>query len=165
MPMACSICTHPHRDVIDTDLASGVPNRRIAARYAVTEQALRRHKANHLPAALAKAAEATQVASADALLREVSRLHGRAVGIIDRAERTDDLRAATGAIREALRCVELLARLSQQLDDTPAVNISVMPAWDGIRTTVVEALAAYPEARAAVADRLLALEGRDDLRG
>lgn len=51
MSRVCSICVHSERDAIDRDLLAGVPNRRIAAQRAVSEQAIRRHrKAHHLPA-------------------------------------------------------------------------------------------------------------------
>jgi hypothetical protein len=38
------------------------------------------------------------------------------------------------------------------------VNVLLSPQWVVIRTTMLEALSAYPEARAAVAERLIELE-------
>jgi hypothetical protein len=54
--------------------------------------------------------------------------------------------------------IELLARLIGELDEKPQVNILVSPEWIAVRAAVLEALAPHPEARAAVAGRLLQLE-------
>jgi hypothetical protein len=63
------------------------------------------------------------------------------------------------AIREARGNLELLAKLTQQLDTRPTLNLLVAPEWLTVRAVLLEALAAYPEARAAVAGRLIAPEG------
>jgi hypothetical protein len=55
--------------------------------------------------------------------------------------------------------IELLAKLIGELDERPQVNILVSPEWVAIGTAVLEPLAPYPEVRAAVAERLLQLEG------
>jgi hypothetical protein len=54
--------------------------------------------------------------------------------------------------------IELLAKLLGQLDERPAVNVLVAPEWLTIRAGLLAALGPYPEARAAVAAQLLALE-------
>ena len=54
---------------------------------------------------------------ADDLLGDVRRLRERAEAILLKAERARDWRAATGAIREARGCVELLLRLLGELSD------------------------------------------------
>jgi hypothetical protein len=54
--------------------------------------------------------------------------------------------------------IELLARLIGELDERPQMNILVSPEWITVRTAVLETLAPHPEARAAVAGRLLQLE-------
>ncbi len=55
--------------------------------------------------------------------------------------------------------LELLAKLLGQLDDRPQVNLMVSPEWVAVRAALLEALGAYPEARVAVAERLMLLEG------
>jgi hypothetical protein len=56
MARPCTLCHHDQRSAIDTALARGEPNRRVASRFGVTEVSTRRHKANHLPHLLAEAA-------------------------------------------------------------------------------------------------------------
>ena len=156
MPRPCTICQHPDRAAIDAGLVGGEPNRRIAARYAVTEQSVRRHRDGHIPATLADAQQAAEVADADALLAQVRDLQARALKILDRAEDAGDLRTALGAIREARGNLELLGRLAGELQDAPTVNLYLSAEWLELRTTIITALEPYQEAREAV---LRALEG------
>ncbi|MEJ2091945.1 MAG: hypothetical protein P8X65_07095 [Syntrophobacterales bacterium] len=43
MSNRCTVCTHPHRELIDRDLMTGVPYRRLAAEYNLGPAALCRH--------------------------------------------------------------------------------------------------------------------------
>ena len=155
MPRTCTVCAHPAREVIDRALVEGTPNRRIASHHAVTERAVRNHKANHLPAALAKAQEAEEVAEADDLLKQVRDLQTRTLAILEAAESTRQHKTALSAIREAKSNLELLAKLVGELDERP-VNVLISPEWIELRAVIVAALEPHPEARGAV---LSALEG------
>lgn len=53
---------------------------------------------------------------------------------------------------------ELLAKLLGELSEAPQVSVTLSPDWVAVRTALLAALAPYPEARTAVAERLLALE-------
>jgi hypothetical protein len=55
---------------------------------------------------------------------------------------------------------ELLAKLLGELNDAPQVNVTISPEWQTVRAVLLAALAPYPDARTAVAARLLALNGR-----
>ena len=55
MPRRCSICSHEQLMEIDQALVGGAALSEMAAKYRVSEDALSRHKANHLPDALVKA--------------------------------------------------------------------------------------------------------------
>ena len=61
--------------------------------------------------------------------------------------------------------IELLAKLLGELDERPQLNLTVAPEWLAVRSALLEALGPYPEARAAVARRLVALEGGADGTG
>jgi hypothetical protein len=162
----CTICTRADRQAIDAALVAGESNRRIAAQCRVSENALRRHKAAHLPVKLAKAQEAQDVARADDLLRQVRALQGSALRILIRAEQEGDGRTALAAIREARGNLELLAKLLGELDERPVVNLVVAPEWVSFRSVLLHALAPFPEARIAAAHALVAAEGNGhaDLR-
>lgn len=155
MPRTCTICAHPELEVINRALVEGMPNRRIASQYDVTERAVRNHKANHLPVALAKSRNAQEVAKADDLLSQVRDLQARTLAILEAAETTSQHRTALSAIREARSNLELLAKLVGELDERP-VNVLISPEWMELRAVIVGALAPHEEARSAV---LRAIEG------
>lgn len=158
MSRVCTVCSHPDRAAIDAALVVGTPYRSIAKQFGASPQAVLRHKQDHVPERLAQAHQAGEVADADNLLRQVRGLQAKAVAILLRAERDGDLRTALAAIREARGCLELLAKLLGELDERPVVNLVVAPEWVMFRTVLIQALAPFPDARAAAAKALLAAE-------
>jgi hypothetical protein len=156
MPRTCTICGHPQRSAIDEALVDGAASlREIASLYAVSQSAVRRHKARHLPTALAQAQAAQEVAHGDNLLAQVRSLQARALAILERAEGAGELKTALLAIREARECLALLAKLLGQLDERAQVNILVAsPEWLTLRARILVALEPYPEARLALAAAL-----------
>jgi transposase-like protein len=156
MPRRCTVCNHPERNSIDEALVTGAPYRSVAKRFGLSESAVYRHKSEHLPAHLLQAKEVEAVARADDLLEQVRNLQTRALDILERAEKTGDLRTALAAISQARGNLELLGKLAGELDERPVVNLNVSPEWMELRTLIVGALDAHPQARGAV---LSALEG------
>jgi hypothetical protein len=155
MPRNCTVCTHPDKAEIDEALVAGVSSADIAGRYrTIGERALRRHKANHLPAKLVMAHAAEEVAQADTLLDQVRDLQSRTLAILEAAEETKQHRTALGAIREARSNLELLAKLLGKLDERPQVNVLVSPEWLELRAVIVTALEPHPEALRAVVGAL-----------
>ena len=159
MPRTCTVCTHPEREAIDRDLVGGRPVRETSALFRVSEDAVGRHKAEHIPPTVAKAQQAADVAQADDLLAQVRALRSKAMSILLAAEAQGDLRTALAGIREARACLELLLEVEGELDRRPTVNLLAVPEWLTVRSALLEALSPYPEARGAVAERLLALNG------
>ena len=156
MPRRCSVCDHDEAHAINVGLVQRSSYRAIADRYGVSESALKRHSADHLPKLLVEAKQAVEVADADDLLGRVESLQERTLAILEAAEDTGELKTALGAIRECRGNLELLAKLLGQLDERPQVNLFLSPEWLELRTTLVYALDAYPEARESV---LRAIEG------
>jgi hypothetical protein len=150
VPRSCTTCTHPDREAIDEALVSGSALSALSAKYRVSEDALGRHKANHLPAKLVMAQAAEEVAQADTLLGQVRDLQQRALDILDKAEEAGELRTALGAIREARGNLELLAKLLGELDERPVVNLNLSPEWLELKAVIVAALEPHSEAREAV---------------
>ena len=151
MPRRCTVCAHEEAEAIDKALVGGEPYRSVANRYeSLSQAAVQRHQENHLPATLAKAREAEEVAHADNLLEQVRGLQGRALAILDKAEEAGELRTALGAIREARGNLDLLAKLLGELSDAPQVNILVSPEWLELRTVIIGALESHPQARESV---------------
>jgi hypothetical protein len=161
MPRSCTVCEHPERETIDRALVGDASNRSVASLYDVSEAAIRRHKANHLPAKLLMAEKAAEVVQADNLLEQLRDLQQSTLNILAEAEQAKQYRTALGAIREARGNLELLAKLLGELDDGPTVNVLISPEWLELRAVIVGALEPYSDARGAV---LRALEGTSNGR-
>ncbi len=158
MPRSCTICQHADKPAINAALIANEPYRLIAERFGTSAAALTRHKAEHLPASLAKAEAAKETAQADDLLAQVKALRGKSISILQKAEAAGDLRTALLGIREARACIELLAEMEGEINRNPQINILVAPEWLAVRTVLLKALQSHPEARQAVAAALTQVE-------
>ncbi len=71
MGRTCTVCQHKQRTMIEKKFTQGVPANRIAEDFGVSTQALDRHVKQHLPPALAKAAEKRDITTAGGILDEL----------------------------------------------------------------------------------------------
>jgi hypothetical protein len=154
VPQTCTICRRQDERAINLALLAGEPFRSIAGRTGVSKSALVRHRINCVPRDLAQARLSKKVAQSDLLLADVCRLQRRANSILSKAEMSGDLRTALAAIRELRGTIELLARVTGELQETTQVNVLVSPEYLQLRTTILRTLAPYPEARMAIASAL-----------
>ncbi|MFN2489375.1 MAG: hypothetical protein ABR529_06510 [Actinomycetota bacterium] len=139
----------------------------IAREWQLSEDSVRRHKLRHLLPPVNHAKAARRAVPPDVVnhaLKEAERpfdyvritrsLLSQAVAVLQMAKSKEHILGATSAIREATRCVELLARLEGELQTNTQVNVLVAPEWVSLRSVLLAALAPYPEARAAVGEAL-----------
>jgi hypothetical protein len=162
MPRACTICTHPERAAIDQALVSGGSFRDIAGRYGLTKSSIERHKTEHLPQTIIKAAEEEDIRHAIDIVRQLKAINSTTLNILSDARAIKDHAMALKAVDRLQRQIELQARLLGELDDRPQVNqvnVLIAPQWLVVRQAIMQALAPYPEARIAVAHSLAQLEG------
>ena len=146
----CTICLHPQLHEIEQALITSQSFRAVAVRFGTSATALFRHKQDHLPVALLSAQKAGAVAHGDSLLEQVRALQTKTLTILARVEAAGQLTIALQAVREARGCLELLAKLLGELNHGPTVNILLAPEWQRLRSTIITALAPFPEARQAV---------------
>lgn len=158
MSRLCSICQRADRASIDAALASGAANRRIAAQYGLSEQAIRRHKADHLAASLVKAAEQQDISEAIDVTAQLKAANALAWEIATAAKKAKDGLMVLKALDRILRQLELVAELTEILDRRPRINVLISSEWQSTRAALFAALLPYPEARLAVASRLVNLE-------
>lgn len=93
---------------------------------AVSESAVRRHASAHIPASLARAQEARELADSDSLLDRVRVLNSEATAILAEAKATKNHNLALRAIDRAARLIELQARLVGELaEGSTTVNLNV----------------------------------------
>jgi hypothetical protein len=158
MVLKCSVCKHPKRAEIDRLLLSGEgTNRSIAKDYGLNHNAVQRHRSRHIAPALVKAKEHREIIEANSVMGDVQMLRTRAIALLDQAESEGDVKLACTALREVRGIIELLAKVSGELETKTEINIIQNNTWIEIRTCVIDALKPYPEARNAVVH---ALEGR-----
>jgi hypothetical protein len=99
---------------IEDALVRNVPLRRISEDFALSVASLFRHR-QHLPVKLTQAERAREVSAASTLLERVESLVLECCEIAAAARREKDWRSATSALREVRSCLELLGRLSGEL--------------------------------------------------
>ena len=150
MPRTCTVCAHDESHAINIALVQRTPYRRIASQYGLVETSLRRHAKGHLPRLLVKAKNAVEVAEADDLLSRIEALQGRTLAVLEAVEGTDQHTTALAAIREARSNLELIGRITRELDERPTVNLYMNPEWLELRAVIVGALEPHQEARESV---------------
>jgi hypothetical protein len=155
----CTVCAHADRRLIDRALVVGrETNRKIAQAYGVSEFALWRHKADHIPERLAKAQEATDVRAALDVLTQLKAINAASLEVLRQAREDGKGGLVLAAVDRVQRQIELQARLLGELDDRPTLNVLVAPEWLALRSALLAALGPFPEARVAVAGALARLE-------
>ena len=155
MPNTCSICTHPQRAEIEKALVAGEPLRDIAGRCPASRSALHRHKQEHLPAHLVKAAEEESVGQAIDVVRQLKAINAACLEILQSSRADKSHSISLKAVDRIHRQIELQAKLLGELQEAgPQVNVLIAPEWQTLRVTVLQALQRFPEARAAVAEVL-----------
>ena len=154
MPRTCTICKHEAIKDINSALVRGEPYRDIARQHGVSKDALRRHKASHLPKLLRRAKDATNEAQATDLLAELRSLQAKSMKILETAESSGNLRVALTAIRETRSTLELLAKLLGELQQEGTISIYTNPEWLTLRATILRSVRPHPGAQAAMLEAL-----------
>ena len=116
MARVCSVCQHLSRESIESSLIRGEPLRSIAEHHRLSATALHRHKNAHLPKALAKAQEAQEIVRGESLLGEMEVLIEHGHEILAEARSAGEHRTALSAMREIRGCLELLGKVTGELD-------------------------------------------------
>lgn len=119
---ACGVCLHPNRESIDNAMVVSRPLRTIAGQFGISKSALSRHR-GHIAAAIVKAKESAEAAQAETLLERLESLIADCKSIALKASRARQWTSAVSALREVRGCVELLGKLSGELQQAPNVNI------------------------------------------
>ena len=157
MARTCTVCRHPDRPAIDTMLVNHKPFRAISRQFGLSKDAVLRHHDDHLPAVLAQARAAEDVAHAIDIVAQLKAINAAALAVLADARARGDGELALKAIDRVQRQVELQAKLVGELDERPQITLVTAPEWLQVRSALLDVLRAYPDARAAVAARLLAL--------
>jgi hypothetical protein len=152
MGRLCSICTHPNRIHIDQAIAAGTGFRGIARSFrGVTADSVGRHAVSHLPIAVIAAAEIVETERAIDLVGKVHSYISHAESILADAESTGKPTLALAALDRALTCVNVLAKLTGEIDERTTINVlATSPEFMQLQSAIIAALSPYPDALEAV---------------
>jgi hypothetical protein len=117
----CHVCKHEKRAEIEGALLRNIPLRRISEDTGLGVTSLFRHR-QHLPQKLMIAEQAREATEASNLLHRVENLILECREIATAARKEKNWHAATGALREVRSCLELLGRLSGELQAAASVQ-------------------------------------------
>jgi|GEM_PF-2374501 len=109
------------------------------------------------PVCSTQARRVEEIARADTLLDQVHDLLNRASAITDQAEKAGDLRTALQGIREVRGVLELLARVTGELQNggtSVSINLVNSPQWQELRARILNVLVKFPDAREALVKEL-----------
>jgi hypothetical protein len=122
MSKRCSVCADSRRPELDRAIIRGVSLRNLEAQHpGLSRGAIDRHRKKCLPMALEKAKElGAEVVSCGMVEDEVKALVVEATNIRKKAAAIGDYRLALLSIREARGCLELVARITGEINSEPA---------------------------------------------
>lgn len=170
----CTVCSHREHAAIDLAIARGVSARALAKRYRVGQHSIYRHSVNHLPPQLrAKLIAGPSLEGVDldrvkadesqSLLLHLINLRNRLFASLDVAEEACDSFMVARIAAQLHHNLEVTGKLLGDLGiggTTTITNILIQPQYVELRVELVRALAPFPEARAAVAAALHAIESK-----
>lgn len=159
---ACTICSHPARETINSSLVRRVPYRRLAERYSVSQAALSRHLNEHLADYVQQALSEYGTSKGIKVLAKLGGIIDRLDMFLDKTEEGEDILGFRATAAEMRKQLELVAKLQGELAQEGATTNYFFISPDVARA-IAEALAPFPAAGHAVSDVLKELEGGVDV--
>ena len=104
-------------------LLRGEASRVLARRLGLSRYALMRHARKHLNRALAPAYTEKEISQAQDLRQKLEGLLAESERLKQKAEKRGDYRTALAAVRELCRLIELVAKLTGELNERPQTNV------------------------------------------
>jgi hypothetical protein len=157
MGQHCTVCDSPNHASIDSALVGGRTQAAIAAEYGVNEAAVQRHRKVHLSPALVAVAARREERRAVKLVDRLDLVVAKVETLIGTAEADGNPTQMLAAAREFRSGIELIARLTGELDERPqlvTVNVLASAEVTDLLRVLMSALEPFPEARIAAAAAL-----------
>ena len=121
MSMACRVCNHPKRLEIDRLLVSNKSIMSLARKYNLKNDALTRHRQNHLSRQLIASQKQRDIFHGDSMLKLIQDLLTSSQNILTKCEnKPSRFPTALKAIAESRRTVEFLWEISVKLQEVKA---------------------------------------------
>jgi hypothetical protein len=127
MPQVCTVCKSPEKLAVENAILRRVPLSRIAEQTKLSVFAMQRHK-SHMAKNIVRSApyETGQALQAVSLLDRVQSLIAEIREIAEKAKKDKSWNCALAALRELRSCLELLGKLSGELQaQTPGPKVQL----------------------------------------
>lgn len=126
----CLVCNHPDRPTIDQKLASGHSVLSVSREHnleASRSSVYRHFRSGHVPRSLTggESLPAVNGGPQSETIEKATRLAKAAERHMRKAMRSDDLKAANGALQSAAKAFELFGKARSELQYGPTVNVQV----------------------------------------
>jgi len=154
----CTVCSHGKRAEIEAMIVSGTSYRDISGQFQLSKTAVQRHATDHIPQSIKQAQTAKEEAQSLDVVRQLKAINNVTLSILKKANDSGKDSLALFAVDRVMKQLELQAKLLGDINDGVQINIHETPEWIRVRTTIIQALLPYPEARIAVAQALIAIE-------
>ena len=157
MARPCTVCASPNLAAVDEALVAGRSQQSIEAEFGVSEYAVQRHRKVHLSPALVAVAARREERRAVKLVDRLDLVVAKVETLIGTAEADGNPTQMLAAAREFRSGIELIARLTGELDERPqlvTVNVLASAEVTDLLRVLMSALEPFPEARIAAAAAL-----------
>lgn len=175
MTSLCRVCEHPRRAEIELAIARKLTLKVISRKFGPSTFSIHRHAKNHMPPHLMDALamtgkptvidlEALKTSESEGLLQTLVVQRGKIWSWIEMAERDGDLRTIAALLGRLNENVSITAKLLGEVQthsQTVINNLTVSPEYLSLRSSLVQALRPYPEARKALYGVLKGVEGAE----
>ena len=153
----CSICEDPRIEEINSLIASQEKLADISRKFAVSEDALSRHKSKCIITALSATSNTKDVIAGDLLLEQLQAARTKTLELLDMAIEVANSKVygtPSAYLREIREQIKLWAELEGRISNQPQITIINNPEWVELRTVIVQALDNFPEAKMAVVNAI-----------
>ena len=174
---SCLVCSSPHRHEIEAARVAGCSLDAIAAKYAISRDAVWRHCSRHVTES-AKAAYLADVPLAEvaeraakeggSILSYLALVRATVTGQMLLAAQTNDGHRVAVLAGRAIECLTTIGKFSGELSELRTLNVTnnvafvSSPAFTRLERMLLDRLKSHPAALAAVLDGLSDLEAEDD---
>ena len=154
---ACSICSHPKVEEINSRIANQEKLTDISREFAVSDDALSRHRDKCIITALSATPNTKEVITGDNLLSQLQAARDKAIDLLDMAIAAGDTKVygpPSSYLSEIRQQIKLWAELEGRISSQPQVTIINNPEWVELRTVIIQALDPFPEAKEALVNAI-----------
>jgi hypothetical protein len=159
----CKLCKHPDRDDLERRIVSKELTMSAAAeKIGCNKSSVGRHMRRHFPLKVAEwvKPEATKEEVLNAI-NALIKSHDTTLEILEDSLAEGDRRTALMALQTEIKQLELNAKLTGQLNDTPQVNFLLNPEFVRLKQIMIKSLEPFPEARVRLSEALIGIADDD----